>query len=106
MNAPDAGRYDKLHGDEDWKEPASAAEVAECVTEIIEDEDLLIEHILMDYEQLAKPMADLMRAVNGACIGNPEYTAKLIRAASDMQKQLQADALDAAKEMADERIQA
>ena len=96
----------EAHGDEDWKKPADETAVAECVTEIVEDANLLAEYIIPEHAFMAEDLADLMQAVDGACVGNPQYIAKLIRAASDLQKTLKREAQDYAQDMADERMDA
>jgi hypothetical protein len=96
----------ETHGDEDWKKPADETAVAECVTEIVEDANLLAEYIIPEHAFIAEDLADLMQAVNGACNGSTPHIAKLIRAASDLQKTLKREAQDYAQDLADERMEA
>ena len=103
-NLEGAGRFDHIHGDEDMREPADETAVAECVTEIVENANLLAEYIIPEHAFIAEDLADLMQAVDGACLGTPHYIAKLIRAASDLQKTLKREAQDYAQDMADERM--
>ncbi len=96
-----AGRFDNVHGDEDLREPPSDDAIAECTKEIIEDGRLLAP--LLNDDFLAYDLSEIMCAVDGACVANPHYVAKLIRACSDLQKTLLAHAADEGETRAADR---
>ena len=105
MNAPDAGRYDNLHGDEGYATPPTDDEVAGCTKEIIEDGRLLAT-IIPEDDFLAYDLSEIMCAVDGACNGSAPHIAKLIRACSDLQKTLMAHAADDGRVRAEEMEEA
>ena len=104
-NMEGAGRYDNLHGDEDWSSPPDASVVFECTKEIIEDGQLLAT-IIPEDDFLAYDLSEIMCAVDGACNGSTPHIAKLIRACSDLQKTLMAHAADDGEVRAAEREEA
>lgn len=102
MNAPDAGRYDNLHGDEDWREPPNDFDIAEATEEIICDAELLAKHI--EEDALAYPLAEIMLHVDRACKGEPDANKGVLRACHLLQKALRAEVEDAAYDLACERM--
>ena len=104
MGNMDAGRYDNLHGDEDWSTPPDAGAIVECTKEII-TKSYLLKPLLND-DFLAYDLAEITSVVDGAAYGNPQYMTALIRACVGLQKTLMAHAADDGEVRAAEREEA